>query len=117
MIAFELISCSPQQQQQQRWQETRATRGMKKRRLEENGLSICDASVLPEVGGEADVDNDGPAGINTLDKNSKDEKMGGEGGALLVESIRELLRHALLGKDHPGGGLDGDVARAHIEVG
>lgn len=37
-------------------------------------------------------------------------------GKEMAESITNVSKRALLGRDHPGGGLDLQLARAHIEV-
>lgn len=37
-------------------------------------------------------------------------------GADMVESITNVSKRALLGRDHPGGGLDVEMTRSHIEV-
>ena len=44
---------------------------------------------------------------------------GGDGsaeGKAVVETITMLTKQALLSRDHPGGGLDAEAARAHVEV-
>lgn len=42
---------------------------------------------------------------------------GGSEGEALMQSLRGLVKQALLRRDHPEGGLDAHAARAHVEVG
>lgn len=76
-------------------------------------LETNSARVFPDTGTVCVLfDLVAAAGFQPLG-DGNDSPMEGEE---MVESITSVSKRALLGRDHPGGGLDLQMARAHIEV-
>lgn len=65
--------------------------------------------VLPARGG-------GGGGARQLCGGAQEQQQDRGRGAEMAEVLRGIVKQALLGSVHPGGGLDAAAARAHVEV-